>query len=344
MTTPTFDAAATGSWSSSNSNSGAPLSILTANANEYLVVLVAASVNAASGGTALSVSSVTATGTGAPSSFTKLKGLSFYGGAASGDYPACLEAWGGQCGIAGGPTVTVTLNQSIDDACVQLIAVKGVVAVDAGTAASNTEAIATTTTPVITGISSSGGSLFVIFADTSGSATMSFGSAPTNITTNIAEQHTNAGAVNDNSLGSYYGTSAGALSSQTITSQDTASTSHGNANWGAIVVGLSSAASGDSAAITTTLGHMAQVLDAGVSDPAGLTTHLGQFAQVLHGTVTDAAAITTHLGQFAQVLRVVDEELAVITTHLGGHLAQLASVTPRIRDNPLSTSGWTISP
>ncbi|MGO9998996.1 MAG: hypothetical protein ACLPKW_14830 [Acetobacteraceae bacterium] len=322
MTTPTLDAKASGSFSSATSNSSAPLSILPTIAGDWLIVLVSASVNLSSGGSSLSVSTITATGTGAPTSFTKITGLSFFGGAASGDYPACVEAWLGKGTTASAWSITVTMNQSIDDACINMAAITGAASIDSGTSTTNTEAIATTSHPVITGITSSGSSLFVLFAETAGSSTLTSVGAPTNIVTSTLETTTNVGAVNDNSLFSYYGTSTGSLSAQTITSRDTANTTHGNANWGALVVAVSSSAASDSATITTSLGSMAQVFEATLVIPAGITTVLGHMAQVFDVRDADLAAIITSLGQFSQV----------------------AAVTPRISGNTAFASWWTISP
>jgi predicted secreted protein len=242
--------------------------LTTADANDTLVVITSAQPNTA---TPVSVSMVTNTGT-ASLSWTKYKALAW---TQSNGVTGCIEVWTATAVSAGTYNITVTYNTTIDDANIVACGVNGAVGFDAG-AYTTTTVLAGSTNPAISGVTSTGGSLFVIFADSAGPNHFSFGgSAPANITTTILEQADNVAGAEYNSLGTYYGTSAGALASQTITSTDSVT-----GTWGVMVFALTSAAP----VLNTIAQTLGGVTQAAVGSPNEITQTLHSVTQLASGS------------------------------------------------------------
>lgn len=228
MSNPSLDGSVQATFSGADHN-GTPLALTTANANDTLVVITSAEPNNTN---AVSVSTVTNTGT-ATLSWTKYKALTFV---QSNGSTGCIEVWSASAPLAGTYNITVTYNISIDDACIVACGVTGAVGFDSGiyTTATGT---GPSPAPTVTGITSAGGGLFIIAADSAGPNLFTFGTAPTNLTTNILEQAKNVAGSQFNCLGTYYGTSTGSVSGQTIASTDSVA-----GVWGMMVFALTSAA------------------------------------------------------------------------------------------------------
>lgn len=285
MSNPTLDGAVSVGFFSATHNASA-LALTTSDTDDFLVVITSAEPNNAS---AINVTGITNTGT-ASLSWTKYQAFT-WADPSQISHTACIEVWSASAPLAGTYDITVTYNQTCDNACIVACGVNGATGWDAGV---DQTATGSGTNPAVTGVSSAGGNLFVIAADSGGQSSMTFGAAPSNVTTTILQQIGELNGAEFNDLGTYYGTSSGGLSSQTITTNDTHSGGWGSKIWGMMVVALTSTPSGASATIEQTLSGVTQTVEAEV-DAAGATIDqtLGGITQLAAAQQLSPAGNTT---------------------------------------------------
>ena len=250
MSNPSFDTPVQGIFDGATHNATA-LAVTTANAGETIVVIASCEVNLSTGGSAVSVSSITNPGTdpgGADLGWTKQKAFPWFSGGGTG-WPACIEIWTALAPTAGTYHVTVTFNQTADNACLVACGVIGATGVDAGSVTTNS---GSGTNPESAAITSTGGNLLLLTADSGGYGAVTFGVAPSNICTTILEQASEPNGSYYNDLGTYWGTSTGQITAQTVVTNDTHTGGWGAKVWGVVTLAFTSTPTGETFALAAT--------------------------------------------------------------------------------------------